>query len=71
MSQRYRFDLENSHVEIRDEAGVEADSLDQAVEQAVAGIEEMRASGEMPESDGNWELVIRGEDGAELKRIPV
>lgn len=71
LPQRFRFDLESSHIAIRDEAGVEAESLDQAIEQAEAGIEEMRASGEMPPSSETWELVIRDEDGVELKRLPV
>ena len=71
MSKRYRFDLESGPIEIQDETGVEASSLDQAIEQAVAGIAEMRASGEMPAADENWELVIRDEDGTEMKRIPV
>ena len=69
MTNRFRFDLENGDIVIRDEIGVEADDISQAVEQALAGIDEMRASGELVTPDDLWTLVIRDEDGAELKRI--
>ncbi len=71
MSHRYRFDLESRRETIPDEAGVQADSLHQAVEQALAVIEEMRLSGELTTSNAGWTLVIRDEAGAELKRIPL
>jgi hypothetical protein len=71
LSNRYRFDLESRRDTILDEAGVEADSLQQAIDQAVAVIEEMRVSGELEGSNEGWNLVIRDDAGAELKRIPL
>jgi hypothetical protein len=68
---RYRFDLESSHDAIRDETGVESDNLDQVIEQAVAEIEEMRIGGDLADIGEGWDLVIRSDAGAELKRIPV
>jgi hypothetical protein len=68
---RYRFDLESRDELIRDEIGVEAADLDQACKQAALVVEEMRASGELSGVPDHWELVIRGEDGVALKRIPV
>jgi hypothetical protein len=68
---RYHFDLESRHEVIRDDQGVVADSLEQAVEQAALGVEEMRASGELPAAAGDWFIVIRDETGRELTRIRV
>jgi hypothetical protein len=66
---RYHFDLENGPAIIRDERGVVADNLNQAVEQAILGSNELRASGELEASLAEWTLVIRDEDGTELKRL--
>jgi len=68
---RYRFDLESTHDVVRDECGVEASDLDEAIEQAVAGIAEMRREGGLSDVGEGWDLVIRGADGTELKRIPL
>ena len=70
MPQRYHFDLEDGNEVLRDQDGVEASSLDEAVTHALAVIAEMRANGEIVEP-GVWRLVIRNGDGTDLKRLPV
>ncbi|GEP09617.1 DUF6894 family protein [Methylobacterium gnaphalii] len=69
MLARYYFDLDDGQTIIRDEDGVIADNFAQAVEQARRAVEEMRASGELPETTDGWFLIIRDEDGDELKRV--
>jgi hypothetical protein len=68
---RYRFDLESGDEFLQDEIGVEADDLTQASEQAAIVVEQMRSSGELSGVPDRWEIVIRGENGVALKRIPV
>lgn len=70
MPERYHFDLEDGLEAIRDTDGVEADSADQAVEQALTVIAEMRDSGEIETARG-WELVIRDARGAAIRRLPI
>lgn len=68
---RYRFDLESCDDAIPDETGVFADDIDLAIEEAAAVIREMRANGGLVKEGDHWELVIRDEEGAELKRLAI
>lgn len=70
MPERYHFDLEDGLETMRDRDGVEADSAEQAVEQALTVIEEMRESGEIGTVRG-WELVIRDARGSAIRRLPI
>lgn len=67
----FHFDLENNHEVIEDEDGVEADGLEQAVVEALAGINEMRAAGELDAMGAGWTLVVRNADGTVLRRVPL
>lgn len=69
MGSRYYFDLEDGDEAIRDDIGVEASSLEQAVEVAREAFDEMRESGELPV--GNWEMVVRDASGTLTRRLPV
>ena len=69
MGARYYFDLVSGADEIRDDIGVEAHSLKQAIEEAKAGIAELSESGELP--DGEWELVVRDATGTLVSRLTV
>jgi len=68
---RFHFDLENKREAIRDEEGVLAIDLAFALEQVVAGVEEMRASGELEGAGRGWFLVVRDAEGIVRKRVPV
>ena len=70
MPERYHFDLEDGLETMRDRDGVEADSAEQAVEQALTVIEEMRESGKIDDL-GEWELVIRDARGGVIRRLPL
>lgn len=67
---RFYFDLQNGSGVIQDHEGAEAIDIDQAVEQAVEAIQEVRESEEVA-PDGSWVLIIRDSDGAILKRIAI
>lgn len=71
VAQRYHFDLNNGHDLIRDDKGVEAHDLDQAIKEAQAVLEEMRRSKKLLASDKGWRLVIRDESGASLMMLPL
>lgn len=71
MTQRVYFDLINGRAAIRDDEGVEVQDLDQATEEARAVIDEMRAKNDLSSPEEDWSLVIRGEDGATLKTLPL
>ena len=70
MPERYHFDLEDGLETIRVRDGIEADSADQAVEQARAVIEEMRQEGDGDRTRG-WDLVIRDARGGVIRRLPL
>jgi hypothetical protein len=68
---RFYFDFENGFETIRDDAGVEADDLDQALDDAQSVIQEMAhefkdgALGDAPV------LVMRDETGSPVARLPI
>ncbi|ACA21235.1 hypothetical protein M446_7009 (plasmid) [Methylobacterium sp. 4-46] len=59
--QRFYFDLADGVTTIRDDVGVEAVNLDEALEEAEAVIREMRANGELAHLGDGWTLSIRAE----------
>lgn len=65
---RYHFDLENAYETIRDERGVIARDLTEVVEQVILGVNEMRLSGVLVDTQ-DWSIVIRDDAGTELTRI--
>ncbi|MET3695015.1 DUF6894 family protein [Methylobacterium goesingense] len=71
MFDRFYFDLTNGHEIIRDELGVEAESFQQARREAQDVIKECSRTGELDDSSGRWELVIRSQDGTVLERIEI
>ncbi|WP_128561720.1 DUF6894 family protein [Methylobacterium crusticola] len=66
---RFHFDLIDGRTLVRDDEGVEAEDLSCALEQARATIEEMRASGDLSDLAGRWQLVVRSESGTVLASI--
>jgi hypothetical protein len=71
MFDRFFFDLTNGRETIRDELGVEAESIQQARREAQDVIEECGRTGDLDDSSGRWELVIRSHDGIVLERIEI
>lgn len=69
MGDRYYFDLVDGDDVIPDDVGVEADSLEQAVEVAREAIDEMRGDGEI--LLGHWEMVVRSADGSLTRKLPI
>lgn len=66
---RFHFDLVSGDVLIRDEVGIEADSLEQAVADADAVIAETRAGDDLPMDGSVWQLVVRDAFGVERHRL--
>lgn len=56
---RFYFDLTDGHVLLRDEQGVEAASLDDALQQTGTAIEEMHNSGDLDPDRGDWRILVR------------
>jgi hypothetical protein len=59
VAQRFYFDLTDGLTAIRDDEGVEADDLADALKEAEAALQEMSASGELTDLEEGWRLVIR------------
>lgn len=71
MNQKFYFDLTNGEDLIRDDEGVDASGPDEAIEEARAVLSEMRkGDGATMPGDG-WQLIIRDEDGATVKTLPL
>ena len=71
MLKRFYFDLVKQETVLVDETGIEAADLDEAQEQAEVALQELYDSDEATEFDEGWQLVIRDETGAVLKKLPV
>lgn len=71
MPETFYFDLVSDASVIRDEVGVGADSLDQALAEARAVIAEMSANDELPDDEVGWELAVRDSAGVERCRIRI
>ncbi|MGU3359361.1 DUF6894 family protein [Methylobacterium sp. M6A4_1b] len=71
MSPRFFFDLTDEQTLLHDNEGVEADSLDQAVEQAKVVVNEMRKEGNLIGAGASWTMHVRDEDGVVRQRITI
>ena len=69
MPQRYFFRLVHAESVIEDPLGVIAASLDQARSEALAAIEELKATTELSNCTDQWCLEIRDEAGEFLQSI--
>lgn len=69
--ERFYFDVENGRERIRDEVGVEAESLEEALDEARSVIGEMADSVGTGASGGSWTLVVRDATGAVVGRLPI
>ncbi|MHB2211314.1 DUF6894 family protein [Methylobacterium sp. CM6257] len=68
---RFYFDIENGKETIRDEQGVEAESLAEALDEARSVIEEMASDLAASELSGAWTLVVRDATGTLVGRLPI
>lgn len=71
MTQRFYFDLTDGESVLRDDTGVLAPDLDEAIEAARAVLEEMRDSGDLSDGEDDWLLVIKDEARRALTTLPV
>ena len=69
MVQRFYSDLVSEAETIRDDEGVEADSIEQATQEARRTIAEMRDANELPTNAAAWRLQIRDSRGGVLGNI--
>ncbi|MCJ2080775.1 DUF6894 family protein [Methylobacterium sp. J-090] len=71
MAQRFHLDLTDGRTTIRDEDGVLAPNLNEAVKQAEEVLAEMHYRNELSSSDQAWTLVIRSAAGETHATLPV
>ena len=71
MSQRFYFDLVRDDDVIVDDVGVDAIDLAEAIAQSRVAIDELRSSGQLGNSELEWDLIIRDERGQVAKRVPL
>lgn len=70
MPERFYFDIENGTESIRDEEGVEAGSLEEALGEARLVIREM-ADELAADPDETWTLIVRDGAGSVVGRLPI
>lgn len=71
MPERFYFDIENGKESIRDEEGVEADSVEEALGEARSVIREMAEDLAAADPDGTWSLIVRDGAGSVVGRLPI
>lgn len=71
MAQRFHLDLTDGLTTIRDEDGVLAPNLSEAIRQAEEVLEEMRRSGDLSSRDKAWTLIIRDAAGERVMALSV
>ncbi|KNY19588.1 hypothetical protein [Methylobacterium sp. ARG-1] len=71
MAERFYFDIENGQASIRDEEGVEAASVEQALDEARSVIREMFAELTDANPDQTWTLIVRDASGSVVGRLPI
>ena len=71
MPERYYFDVENGKITLHDTEGVEAQSLEEALEEARSVISELanEVAGDNPGE--TWMLAVRDADGLLVGRLPI
>jgi hypothetical protein len=68
---RFYFDFENGHETIRDDEGVEADDLDQALDDAQSAIQEIAQELKHGALGDEPVLIVRDETGSSIARLPI
>ena len=68
---RFYFDLTNGTDTLRDDDGVEANGLDDAIRQTRTVLDEIRDDKTVSILDGGWQLLIRDESGATVMSLAV
>lgn len=68
---RFYFDFENGREKICDDEGVEADDLDQALEDAQSAIQEIAQELKDGALGDEPMLIVRDENGSSVARLPV
>jgi hypothetical protein len=71
MLRRFYFDVGNGRETIRDEEGVEAEDLEQALADARGVIGEMADDLGTIDLDNPWTLVVRDDTGMEVAHVPI
>lgn len=71
LAERFYFDIENGTEIICDGEGVEAESLEEALEEARGVIREMANEVIDGRRDEQWVLVVRDAGGSLVGRIPI
>lgn len=71
MAERFYFDIENGKESIRDEEGVEADGLEEALTEARSVIREMADELAAADPDEAWTIVVRDASGSSVGRLPI
>ena len=71
MAERFYFDIENGEESIHDEEGVEAASVEQALDEARSVIREMAAELTAANPDRTWTLIVRDASGSLVGRLPI
>ena len=71
LTSRFYFDLTDGLDTLRDDEGVEANSLDDAIRQTQTVLDEIRDDGNASAFEDGWQLVIRDEHGNRLTSLPV
>ena len=71
MPERFYFDLVNGKETIRDEEGVEADGVDEALIEARSVIAEMADEEANTDLSGPWTMIVRDAAGAVVGRLSV
>jgi hypothetical protein len=68
---RFYFDIENGKETIRDEQGVEAETLAEALDEARSVIDEMAEELGMTDLGSPWTLIVRDATGTLVGRLPI
>jgi hypothetical protein len=68
---RFYFDIDNGKEMIRDEQGVEAEDLAEALAEARSVIDEMADDLGIADRNDRWTLIVRDATGAVVGRLPI
>jgi hypothetical protein len=71
MPKRFYFDVNSGQETIRDNEGIEADDLEQALSNARSVLSEMADDLAAADISSPWTLVVRDETGLSVAHIPI
>ena len=71
MPERFYFDIVSGDESIRDEDGVEAPSLEEALDEARGVIREMADELAAADPGESWTMIVRDASGALVARLPI